>query len=285
MAANIPRWQAVSTVLIFLLAVLASASGFFRPGHYPPELLPGFYIQDAFILVVGAPALLLGFLATRRDSLRGRFVWLGALAYMTYMWASIALQVAFNQFFLAYIVLFGLSIYTLIGAISSTKQTAVRDALADRISERVYGGFLWIIAVGVTVLWLAELVPATLTGRPPLLVAELGPQALASHFIDLSVVVPAMAIAGTWLWQQRPWGYILGGTSLVFGAILAPTLTSMTTVIVATNALPVPLVAIIFTALPALLAVILGIKFIHTIDDSETASHGVIGPDKPNDPQ
>lgn len=194
---NVPRWQVVSTVAIITLAIASGLLGLFRPGHYPPELLPGFYIQDALILLVGTPALALGLAYASRGSLRGRIVWLGALAYMTYMSVSIAFQLTFNQFFLGYVLWVGLSVYTLVGALATTDPTRVKEAVAGHISERVYGVFLWVIAIGLAVLWLSELVPATLSGSAPLLVEEVGPHALASHFIDLSMVVPALVIAGT----------------------------------------------------------------------------------------
>lgn len=270
MASNVPRWQVVSTAAITVLATASSLLGLFRAGHYPPELLPGFYIQDFLLLLVGIPALALGVAAARVGSKRGRIVWLGALAYMAYLSVSIAFQLTFNQFFLGYVLWTGLSFYTLVGALATTDPTAIKDAVAEHIAERVYGVFLWIIAIGLAVLWLSELVPATLSGRPPLLVAEVGPHALASHFIDLSLAVPAMAIAGTWLWRQRPWGYAVGGAGLVFGTLLAPTLAAVTVVLALGEAVTVPPVAVVFTILPALIAAVLALRFLLAITEDES---------------
>lgn len=260
-----PRWQFFSTLAIAALAAISALLGLLRPGMYQPALLPGFYVQDLLMLLVGVPALLVGLWAARARSIRGRILWLGALTYMAYMWATVALQVAFNQFFLGYVALFGLSVYTLLGGFQGTDPETVREAMADGLSERVYGGFLWVIAVGLAALWLSELVPATLSGTPPLLVEEVGPQALASHFIDLSVVVPGLAIAGTLLWRRHTWGYVFGGVGLVFGAVLAPTLTGMTLLLALEESVTVPLVAIVFTALPALLALGLAIGYLRLI--------------------
>ncbi|WP_318569016.1 hypothetical protein [Salinigranum marinum] len=85
MGASISRWQLVSTVTIVVLSIGSTLLGLFRPGHYPPELLPQFYVQDLVVLVVGVPALILGLWYTTRGSLRGRVAFLGALAYMSYM--------------------------------------------------------------------------------------------------------------------------------------------------------------------------------------------------------
>jgi hypothetical protein len=265
MPPSIPTWQRVATLSILGLASVASLTGLLRPAIYQPELLPGFLVQDALMLLVGVPGLAIGFVFARRGSTRGRLVWLGALAYMTYLWASIALQVAFNQLFLGYVALFGLSLFTLIGGLADTDPAPVAEAVGPRVREGIYGGFLWLIALGLAALWLSELVPATLSNTPPSLVTDVGPHALASHVIDLSTVVPALAIAGTMLRRRRPWGYVFAGVGLVFGAFLAPTLTGMTAVILLEGAIRVSPVAIVFTALPALLAAALAIAYLRRL--------------------
>jgi hypothetical protein len=269
---SVPRWQQVSTVAIVVLSVVSTLLGLVRPGQYPSELLPQFYVQDLVVLGVGVPALALGLRYTGRDSLRGRLVWLGALAYMSYMWASIGLQVPFNRFFLGYVLLFGLSLFTFVAGVVGTDEDAVRLALESRLSERVYGVFLSVIAVGLAALWLAELVPATLSGNPPLLVDEVGSQALVSHFVDLSVVVPALVVAGGWLWLRRPWGYVFAGIALVFGALLAPTITGMTVVLLMGGAVTVPPVAVVFTVLPAVVAAVLAVTYLRSIPGSGAPS-------------
>lgn len=125
------------------------------------------------------------------------------------------------------------------------------------------------IALGFATLWLAELVPATLTGTPPLLVEEVGPQALVSHFVDLGVVVPGLAVAGVWLWLGRPWGYVFAGVGLVFGALLAPTIAGMTLVLVLEGDVSVPPVALVFTVVPILLAAALAARYVSSLSGRE----------------
>ncbi|WP_411964272.1 hypothetical protein [Haloferax sp. YSMS24] len=271
MRTRIRRWQVVTTSGIVALSVVAALLGLFRPGHYldAPAFLPQTFAQDLTMLVVGAPVLAIGLWFTVHGSLRGRFIWLGALAYMTYMWASIGLQVAFNQFFLGYVALFSLSLFTFVGGVVTTDADEVAETLVGRLAERVYAGFLLLVAVGLASLWLSELVPATLTGTTPLLVAEVGPQAMVSHFIDLSVVVPALGLASLWLWQRRPWGYVLAGVGVVFGAVLAPALTLGTFLLATGGAVTVPLVAVVFTIIPALVAAALAVNFVRVLDGSK----------------
>ncbi|ELY57021.1 hypothetical protein [Natronolimnohabitans innermongolicus] len=262
---HLRRWEVGTTLAILALSIVASLLGLFRPGHYPNSLLPQYYVQDATMLVVGVPLLAAALWHARRGSFRGRIVWLGALAYMAYTWAHVGIQAGFNRFYLGYVALFALSLFTLIGGTITVDARAVRRTQADAVSERLYGGFLVLVAVGLAVLWLAELVPATLTGTPPTLVAEQGPEALVTHFIDLGVVVPSLLVSGVWLWRARPWGYVLAGIAVVFGAILTPTIVGMTVVILAVGELTVSPVAIAFTVLPLVAVTALAVTYVLAI--------------------
>lgn len=250
------RPYALSTVAILLLSVASTLLGLLREGHYndPPALLPRLYAQDAVILLVAVPALAIGLRYAMRGSLRGRVVWLGALAFMTYVWTSIAGQVAFNEFFLGYVVLFALSLFTLVGGVVHTDAEAVHRALDGGLSNSLYAGFLALVAAGLALLWLSELVPATVAGTAPPVLEELGSGAAHTYVLDLGVVVPALAIAAVRLHQDRPWGYVFAGVLLVMAAILAPSLAAITVIDVMGDYVAVSLPVIVGTILPPVVA-------------------------------
>lgn len=269
MTTNLRRWHVFSTATVILLAVVSTLSGLLWEGHYQdaPGQVHLYQIQDVTILAVGVPVLAVGLVFARRNSLRGRLVWLGGLAYMTYIWASVGLQVAFNTFFLLYVMLFSLSLITFIGGLVTTDADTVRQSLRGRISPTIYSGFLLLIAGGLAALWLSEIIPAILAGSTPLIVEEFGPQALVSHFIDLAVVVPSLLIAGVWLWWERAWGYVFAGVVLVLGATLAVTISAMTLGILSGDVITVSPGAIAFTFIPILISAGLAINYIASIDE------------------
>ena len=228
--AQLSRAQTGATVSLLFLSVVASGSGLFRDGHYVEsgfELLR-LQAQDAVLLVLGVPVLAVGLWLTSRSSLRGRLIWLGSLAFMAYMWTHYAFVVAYNDFFLGYVALFALSVFTLVSGVVTTDASRISDAFDDEISTRLYVGFLGLAAVGLAFMWLFDIVPALLAGELPSGIAQFGPEAAHTYVIDLGVLVPSLAIAALWLHRERPWGYVCTGVLLVLAALVAPTLTAIT---------------------------------------------------------
>lgn len=224
------RAETGSTVLLLLLSVVASLLGLVRDGHYiesGSELLR-LQAQDAVILVLGVPVLAVGLWLSLRGSLRGRLLWLGSLAFMAYMWTHYAFVVAYNDFFLGYVALFALSVFTLLSGVLTTDPSRSYDALHDEISARLYVAFLGLAAAGLAFMWLFDIVPALLADELPSGIAQFGPEAAHTYVIDLGILVPSLAITALWLHRRRAWGYVCTGVLLVFAALVAPTLTAIT---------------------------------------------------------
>lgn len=213
----IPRWAVATTVAIALLAVAGTLLGLLREGFYrdPYALVYQAYGQDTVTLVVVVPALLIGLVLARRGSLRGYFLWLGALGYVLYTYAVYAVITEFNEFFLGYVALLGLSLYTFVAGLLLLDPESVEESLEDRLPVRLVVGFLVAMGVLVGLLWLSEVIPATLSGTKPESAAEVGLPANVVHVLDLGVLVPAVLVTARWLRQGRPWGYVLPGVLFV----------------------------------------------------------------------
>lgn len=272
MEPRLRTWEVRATIAIVGLSVLSTLLGLFRAGHYndSPALVDLYRVQDAAILLVGAPLLAVGLWYAVRGSLRGRLVWLGGLAYMSYTWASVGLQVSFNELFLLYVAAFGLSAFTLVSGLLRTDAAAIQSALEGRISERFYSGLLVVIGLGLAGLWLSEIVAALLAGEDPLIVQEIGQQAMVSHFVDLSVVVPSLLLSALWLSRGRAWGYVSAGVVLLLGASLGVGIAGMTLLIVAGDAVSISPIAVVFTFVPVGVAGLLAIRYVTAIPRKET---------------
>jgi len=281
MTVHLKRWHVLSTLAIVGLSIVSSLLGLFVSGHYTgsSDLLARNQAQDATILAIGVPALAAGLWLARKGSLRGQFLWLGSLAYMVYMWASYALTLSFNTYFLGYLALFVLSTFTLAGGVLAIDAEAVKRTLSGRISRPLFVGFLVFTTVGLSVLWLSELIPATIEGTEPAVVEEFD-GGLATYVLDLGLVVPALAVAAGWLWRDRAWGYAATGILLVFAAVLAPTLTA-TLAVDATTGVSMTVPMMVLTAVPPLIGAAFAIRYLLAIDghrDDRPADEDEIAP-------
>lgn len=274
MPSELRRWCLFSTVAVLLLAAISSLSGLFRPGHYRavPGLVESYQLQDLTILLVGIPVLAIGLWYAMRNTPRGRVIWLGGLAYMTYMWASIAIQVPFNAFFLVYVALLALSLFTFVGGMVTTDPDDIRRTLEGRINTSLYAGALVVIGLGLASLWLSDIVQPLLRGTTPSLIEESGPQAMASHVIDLAIVVPSIFLAAVWLVREHRWGYTVAGVVLVLGATLATPIGLMTLLFMAGNTVTVSPVAALFTFLPIAVSVVLAVKYVLSMESGKGRS-------------
>lgn len=269
MTSQFRLWHRNATIAIIALAALSSLVGLFRPNHYraASDIVISYQVQDLTILLIGIPVLAAGLWLGMRNSPHGRIVWLGGMAFMTYMWASIAVQIPYNELFLVYIALFGLSLFTFVGGMLTTDADAIRQRVEGRINATLYGGALLVIGTGLAALWLSDLVPALLSGTTPSLVEESGPQALTSHVIDLGVVVPSIFLAAVWLLRGRTWGYVLTGVVLILGATLAAPIGIMTLVLMTGETVTVSPIAAFFTILPIGVSAFLAMMYLYSMTD------------------
>lgn len=212
-----PRWQVVGTMGILVLSIAAVLLGFLRPGHYRDTeyFLAQIVGQDVVTGLLGIPLLAVGLWLATRGSLRGYIIWLGALGYMLYTWASYALMLYFNAFFLGYVALFGLSLFVFVGVVLDLDAEAVGDRLGGRLPDRIYVGYLLGMALFIAAGWLGEIIPATLRGTVPEPIVRGAVPTSVIYVLDLAVLLPAVVLVALWIRRQREWGYAFVGVILV----------------------------------------------------------------------
>jgi hypothetical protein len=212
---SVPRPAVGASLLTAALAALASAVGLGVPGLYRdgPVLLPQLYGQDLLTLTVAVPALLVSLYYGTRGSLRGYVGWLGTTGYLLYTYASYAFMTAFNELYLVYVALFGLTLFTLVGGVVRLRAPLVKVAFDDAVGP--YVGFQLVAAALVAAMWLVDVVPAMLSGTVPSVLADTGLPTPVIQSLDLAVLVPALAVSASLLRRRRPWGYVFTGVLLV----------------------------------------------------------------------
>lgn len=206
-----------SSLIIALMVAIVSVIGvFYQKSIYPTEnLLHSFVPNDIVNLFAGLPLLLISIWLTWRGKLIGLLCWPGAIFYMLYIYFPYIICVPFNILFLPYLIIFSLSIYTLIGIIVSIDGNAVSNHVSDIIPAKILGGILIglsaLIVLRQTSLIVNALINKTL----------IDPQELALWIDDFSIGSPAMFIGGFFLWKKKPLGYVVGAGLLIAYGILS----------------------------------------------------------------
>jgi len=216
-----PRAPYVVSAIVAMASVVASVGGLSMKDVYQDDTswataaLRG---GDLVTLVVAVPILALAMVLAGRGSVRARLVWIGALAYTVYNFAFYVFGAAFNDLFLVHVVAFSGSILALILTVASLDASAIARAYRMRASVRAVAAFLILVGVVFATLWSVFSISYAVTGRLSLGAAPL--DGMHTVFaIDLSLMAPAMALAGVLLWRGTPWGYVTGAAMSVFGAV------------------------------------------------------------------
>lgn len=217
------------SVPIAVLAMVASLAGLLGDGTYAAETTSWAAQavgQDVANVMVAYPALLVLAWLAHRGSVRAYMAWLGVLAYSAYSYLLYAGFLHFSGWFLVYVAVFGLSLYTLVAGLTSLRPTALPAAFPDHVRARWAGRLLVMLGVLFAAVWLSEIVPAALVGRSPS-AAEAGLVTNPVHLLDLGIVLPAMVLTGVLLVRRRPVGYLLAVPLYAFGAVMGMAVLAM----------------------------------------------------------
>jgi hypothetical protein len=217
------------SVVVLALVAFVSFFGVFIDGFYRDNLWAASQWQGADVvrLFVVVPVFAVAIYLTRRGSIRGMLVWLGFLWLAVYDYAFYLFAAAFNELFLAYAAIFGLSVAALIWALPQIDVQAIRNEFTGSVPRRLISGYMgfWVLMLGG--LWVGMSVAFLFTGNVPQSVIDSGHPTAIVFALDLAILLPAVGLAAVWLWQDRPWGYVLAVMVNVKGAAYALALISM----------------------------------------------------------
>jgi len=221
---GVPGPRRAATRLSAALAgvVLAGAGGTLVPGvlHGTPVMDGSARGTAIVMLALSVPVLLTSAVLASRGSARAHVVWLGAAGHLTYNAVLLLLATPFNRLFLLYTSMLGLAIATVVAVAAATDTDALAARFDAGTPARGVAAYLGTVAALNTVLWLADVVPATVHGDQELLDGT-GLTTNPIYAQDLAVWLPLAAWAAWQLWNRRPWGYVAGGAMLVLWVLEA----------------------------------------------------------------
>lgn len=169
------------------------------------------------MFALALPVLAAGLATSTRWSVRGRAALIGALGYLTYNATLLVYATPFNELFLAYVALLGLSLWSLVSSLLDPRPDLEQGV---RLPARGIAVFILTVVVLNALAWLRVVVP-DLYQDPPAFLDGTGLTTNPIYVQDLAIWLPALAIVAVLLWRRRPAGLFLAGPALVFWEIEA----------------------------------------------------------------
>lgn len=183
--------------------------------------------QDIVNLFVIVPVLLISSVFAYRENRFGLFLWSGTLFYMVYSYAIYCFALHFNNLFLVYCLIFGLSFYSLLYFFVKSMKENISEWFSENVPIKSISLFLFIIAGVFYFLWLSEIIPALINQKIPLSIIENGLLTNPVHVLDMAICLPALIITGVLLLKENAIGYLLVPMMLIFCILMSIAIVAM----------------------------------------------------------
>jgi hypothetical protein len=220
------------SILSFTLAgllIFSSSVGLFSENFYSKETAnwqAQSIGQDMIDLFLVVPSLILTALLARRKLLF-LFIWAGVVSYVVYTFLIFCFSVHFNQLFIIYCFVLGLSVYSLVYFLTSLMRRLPGVDVTKTTAIKITGIYFLVISIGFYLLWLSEIFSALAEHKLPDSLAEAGLITNPVHVIDLSVCLPAIFITGFFILKKKTLGYLMGIVTLSFLILMNITIGSL----------------------------------------------------------
>ncbi|MET3905228.1 hypothetical protein [Paenarthrobacter sp. 4246] len=202
-----------------VLAAAGSVIGLLVPnviyGRETPVLFNAGIAQDLVNLFIVAPLMLILAIRASRGSLRSGLCLVGFLAFTAYNYAIYTFSVHFGPLFLLWVAVLGLSVFAAAGSLAGLLRPG-SGAASVRQHVGLPAWFLIALGVMFAVLWLSQIVPDLLAGRPSTSAALWDVPTDPVHVLDLALYIPAICASGVLLLRHHRIGYASAPGSLIF---------------------------------------------------------------------
>ncbi len=175
--------------------------------------------QDYVTLFMGIPLLITGLYLSRKNSLRWRLFLAGTCGYFLVTFLFYTVMAMYNELFLFYITLMGLSFFALSTILLGIDLNKIKRGFSSKTPVKFVGIFLIIQVAMIAMMWLQVIIP-------PILDGTIYPAALEHYTtlivqgMDLGLLLPLCVVSAVLFLKKRNLGYMLAPVYLVFLSIL-----------------------------------------------------------------
>ncbi len=220
----------ILTIILSIFIIVVSYYGAFVFSTYERDAASmaaqgiGQDIVDLFFVV---PLLIVSLLFMHRKNKTAYFIFSGTVFYVLYSFFIYSFGVHFNNLFLFYCLILGLSLYTFILVINELNGMDVKEWFTNNVPVRSIGIYFILVALMFYLLWFKDIVPAILSNTIPKSVSDYNLLVNPVHVIDIAIALPGLIITAILLMKRQRLGFILTPVFLVFTIILTVALIAM----------------------------------------------------------
>ncbi len=196
-----------------LAGITAMTSLFFSQLYRDNAFVKTAWYANDWVTVGLSVVALISFFYAQRNA-KARLVSVGLLGYFVYTYAFYLVGASFNVFFLLYVGVVAMGLFSLIGLLISLP---VHRFQTTSKAVRFVSAYLFLIALMLLLVEVPPIGAFLTTGTLPDIVVKTAHPTSIVYSLDLTLIVPTCLFAAVWLWQQKPWGVVLAAIILVKG--------------------------------------------------------------------
>lgn len=181
--------------------------------------------QDVVTLFIGIPLLIIALFSYRRGSVKGHFLLTGIVGYFFVTYLFYTSMGMYNELFLVYVTLLGLTFFALFNLLISFKLENTSEYFSNRAPAKFTGGFLIFNSVAIALMWLGRVVPPLLDGSVYPVDLQHYTTMIVQGF-DLGLLLPVSFVAGLLLFKKKPLGFLTGVPYIIFLSVLMTALSA-----------------------------------------------------------
>ncbi len=192
--------------LCLLLMIIQAIIGLFVPGTYIKDGAAGkatWQGNDFVNLFLFAPLLFIALVFIRRGSDKGKLFWLGIQALITYDYIYYPLGVAYDRYFLLYVAILGISLYSFLFGITRIDFSKYEHYIPEKRSSITASVLMLVFSLILSTMWIGLSIYYIFTGE-----IKLAPQGMITTF-DLLLIVTPVVLSVIWLLKGQARGYVI----------------------------------------------------------------------------
>jgi len=171
--------------------------------------------QDYVTLFIGIPALIISLLISIKGSIKGKYILSGVLFYLFINYLFYTIMAMYNELFLIYVSLMGLTFFALATVLFSFDIPKLPDKFKHKVPNKLTGIFLIINTLMIAMLWFQVVIP-------PLVDGTIIPEQVQHYTtlivqgMDLGLLLPLAFVSGIFFIKKKTIGYLMGPVYIVF---------------------------------------------------------------------